>query len=269
MSEPTGASKSTGTSAVATRRAPSRAMARSPARRPTLAAVSRRGRAPRCTTRLAAWRRPRTAITPQPMLAREPEAPEEAARVGEGEIGIPEDTVAPSELAMRRSTARAVASVARASSMAGSTPRFQGCQRSRSARCRAKRRSASGSPAAVSVARDGAGRVDRLRDGRLGNVGGARVAPALAEVDGDRESLVAVVLDRLHFAQAHRDGLADGGGRLRLGIARPARSRDLERAQAGGLERGRPVERERGGGIRVGHGERRKARRPPRRRQNH
>ena len=42
-----------------------------------------------------------------------------------------------------------------------------------------------------------------------GEVGGARVAAALAEIDGDADALVAVVGDSLDFAAAHGDALAD------------------------------------------------------------
>ena len=79
------------------------------------------------------------------------------------------------------------------------------------------------------VARDRAcrfhGALDRLRR----KVGGARVAAALAEIDRDAEALVAVVLDGLDLAAAHRHRLAYRGRDFDLGIARAEARGGIER----------------------------------------
>lgn len=58
------------------------------------------------------------------------------------------------------------------------------------------------------------GRLERL----LREVGGARIAALLAEVDGDTDALVAVVLDGVDLAAAHRHRLAEALGDI--GLAR-------------------------------------------------
>ena len=70
------------------------------------------------------------------------------------------------------------------------------------------------------VDRDGAGGLDRALDGFARQVRGARVAAALAEVHGDAQALVAVVLDGLDLPAAHGDRLPDRRGHFDLGIAR-------------------------------------------------
>ena len=79
------------------------------------------------------------------------------------------------------------------------------------------------------VARDRARRFHAALDRFRRKVGGARVAAAPAEIDGDRETLVAVVLDGVHLAAAHGHRLADRGGHFDLGVARALRARDRER----------------------------------------
>ncbi len=78
------------------------------------------------------------------------------------------------------------------------------------------------------VARDRAGRLDGAIDGFGREIGGARVAAARPEIDGDAEPLVAVVLDGLDLAAAHGHALPDGGGNLDIGVggAQPARRRE-------------------------------------------
>ena len=166
-----------------------------------------------------------------------------------------DETVAPSEFVIRASTARAASSVSRARSIAASTDRPQGWKRSSPGASPRKRRSASGSPAAwsgavcraMAHAASTACAIDRFREVRR-----ARVAAPLAEIDGHRERLVAVVLDGLHRAQPHGHGLADGGGGLGLGVARAARAGERQGAKGGGFERG-AIEGQRRGGGHVGH----------------
>lgn len=61
------------------------------------------------------------------------------------------------------------------------------------------------------------GRLHGLRDGRRGKVGGAGIAAPLTQIDRDAQGLVAVALDVLQLALAHRDrqatALGDFGAR--------------------------------------------------------
>ena len=94
-----------------------------------------------------------SAITPQLMLALELAKPERKPRVLARMKSVSyADTVPPSELVMRLSTASAAASVRRAISIASSTVRPQGWKRSKSGAAPRNRRSASGRPAASSSA---------------------------------------------------------------------------------------------------------------------
>ena len=104
------------------------------------------------------------------------------------------------------------------------------------------------------VAGDGARRFDGALHGFRREVGGARVAAALAEIHGDAEALVAVVFDGLDLAAAHCHRLADRGRHLHLGVARAALLRDLQRA-ASDVGHGLAREGKRcGGNGMVGHG---------------
>src|SRR5690606_4539891 len=78
------------------------------------------------------------------------------------------------------------------------------------------------------VARDLPGGLHRLAQGRRGEIGGARVPAALADVDRDAEGLVAVLLERLDAALAdvHRQPAAFG--ELGRGIARAELAREGE-----------------------------------------
>ena len=154
-----------------------------------------------------------------------------------------EDTVAPSELVIRASTARAASSVSRARSIAvlhGEAPRVEEIQ------VRAPRRgrggSASGSPAASSGAvwraMAQAASTVRSRSTRRERSEVLALPRRCPKYTVTRECLVAVVLDGLDLAEAHGDRLADGGGGLGLGVARPARAGKIERAQRGRFERG-------------------------------
>src|SRR5262245_41141322 len=89
----------------------------------------------------------------------------------------------------------------------------------------------------------------RVLDGLRREVGGARVAVLLAEIDGHAEALVPVVLDRLDLAAADGDALPVAFGDLGLGVARAAVARELERV---GDDRAQCVDRE--GEARIGHG---------------
>ena len=66
------------------------------------------------------------------------------------------------------------------------------------------------------VAGNGERGLDGAREGGAREVGGARVAALLAEIDRHPDALVAVVFDRLHLAAAYRDGLTDPLGHLGL-----------------------------------------------------
>jgi hypothetical protein len=65
------------------------------------------------------------------------------------------------------------------------------------------------------------GGADRLLDGRRREVGAAGIAAALPRVDGDADRLVAVALDVLGLALAHRHRQAYAFGRFGDCIARP------------------------------------------------
>ena len=99
------------------------------------------------------------------------------------------------------------------------------------------------------ILRREAGDRERLVDGRadrvVGKIGGARVAAALADVDGDADALVAVVRDRLDFALAHGDALADRLRHLGLG-RRGAAARAPRRAPSRRRARVPPSTRENG-----------------------
>jgi hypothetical protein len=67
----------------------------------------------------------------------------------------------------------------------------------------------------LSPAGDGAGGADSIAYGLGAEVGGTGGALALAEIDGDAETVVTGMLHRLHLAQADTDlqaGLGTGGG---------------------------------------------------------
>ena len=67
----------------------------------------------------------------------------------------------------------------------------------------------------LGAAGDGAGGADGVAHGLGAEVGGTGGALALAEIDGDTETVVAGMLHRLHLAQADTDlqaGLGTGGG---------------------------------------------------------
>ena len=70
------------------------------------------------------------------------------------------------------------------------------------------------------VARDRERLVDGGADRVVAEVGGARLAAPLADVDGDADALVAVVRDRLDLALAHGHALADGLRHLGFGRRR-------------------------------------------------
>ena len=78
------------------------------------------------------------------------------------------------------------------------------------------------------IARDG----QRLGDGvpyRGGReIGGAGVAAAQADIDGDADALVAVVGDGLDVPLAHGNALAEGLRDLGLGRGRAARARSVQ-----------------------------------------
>ncbi len=163
------------------------------------------------------------------MLEREEgNPPTKPQRVGEDEVGIPRrDGRA---LGVRDPARPRRAPPPRSRGPGRSPPRptvpTDGRGRVRGASPR-KRRSASGSPAASSgavwramaQAASTVCAIDSVREVRR-----ARVAAPLAEIDGHRERLVAVVLDGLHLPQPHGDRLADGGGGFGLGVARAARA---------------------------------------------
>src|SRR6185503_3160801 len=102
----------------------------------------------------------------------------------------------------------------------------------------------------------------RLRDGvaqrGIGEVGAARVPAPLAEVDGDRDALVAVVRDRLDLALAHRDALPDALRDFGFGGGGAALARDVEHLRRDALELGgrdrQAAGRRRGGGAGGGCG---------------
>jgi hypothetical protein len=66
---------------------------------------------------------------------------------------------------------------------------------------------------------DVVGRLHRLAQRRGGEVRGAGVAAALAQVDAHAQRLVAVALDVLEFALAHRHRQAHAFGDLGAGVA--------------------------------------------------
>jgi hypothetical protein len=71
-----------------------------------------------------------------------------------------------------------------------------------------------------SKAGDVVSRLHRPRDSRFGEVGRARIAAPVPDVDRDAERLVAVALDVFELALAHRDAQAAAFGRLGTGVGR-------------------------------------------------
>lgn len=87
---------------------------------------------------------------------------------------------------------------------------------------------------------DVVGGLRRLLDGLAGKVGGAGIAPAVADVDGDTERLVAVALHRFELALAHADRQAAAFGGLGPGVGGPellacARARSTSSSKNGRL----------------------------------
>ena len=78
-------------------------------------------------------------------------------------------------------------------------------------------------PVLRGVARDRERLCDRSVDRLRREVGGARVAAPLPDVDGDADTLVAVVGDRLDLATAHGHALPDGLRNFGFGSGRAAR----------------------------------------------
>ena len=93
------------------------------------------------------------------------------------------------------------------------------------------------------VFRREAGDGERLADGGMHGVrreiGGARMAAALPEIDGHADALVAVVRDSLDFAAAHGDALADRLRDVGLRRGRAARLRRREHGLGDALDFGR------------------------------
>ena len=93
------------------------------------------------------------------------------------------------------------------------------------------------------VFRREAGDRERLADGGLHGVrreiGGARMAAALPEIDGHAYALVAVVRDSLDFAATHRDALADRLRDVGLRRGRSARFRRGKHGRGDALDLGR------------------------------
>ena len=77
-------------------------------------------------------------------------------------------------------------------------------------------------------ARDVVGGAHRLLERRAREIGGARVAAALADVDRDADRLVAVALDVFDLALAHRDRQPGAFRHLDAGIARAELLREMQ-----------------------------------------
>ncbi len=88
------------------------------------------------------------------------------------------------------------------------------------------------------VARDRAGLGHRLADRRWREIGGAGGAFALAEIDGDAETTVALVLDGLDLAEPHRGVQPFLQAGIGLGLDRAAAVRLLECEGDHGLQFG-------------------------------
>ena len=164
-------------------------------------------------------------------MARAGVAGAEAARVGgvemrllrrdAGAFGIGD---APVDGERRRFAARRRSrSPARRRSPRDGTDRGRAPPPRRSARSSASGRPAAGSSAVKRAMSCAARTVCSSAAAR--EVGRARVAAPLADVDGDADRLVAIALDVLGLALAHRDRQADAFGDLGDGVARAERLR--------------------------------------------
>ena len=92
-----------------------------------------------------------------------------------------------------------------------------------------------------------------LANGRGGEVGGAGVAPALAEVHAHAQRLVAVALDVLEFAQTHRHRKAHALGHLDAGIG-GSKAAGMGQGVLDHLLEGLAGICKTGGGVGCGHG---------------
>ena len=159
------------------------------------------------------------------------EAAEEAARVGEDEIGVvagDRGALGVGDALVHGERRRLGAPRELDGLVDGEAPRVVEVQVRGRAAVQARRVGQPRGGILGGVAGDGAGGFDSARE-RLGReVRRARVAAPRAEIHGDAEALVAVVLHRLHLAAAHGHALAHGGRHLDLRIARALFARHLE-----------------------------------------
>ena len=124
-------------------------------------------------------------------------------------------TEAPSEFVMRESTASPASSERRASSIASSgasAPRMVEIEVGNLARQRFRLDEA-GVRVLCGEAGDRSRLLHRVAHRLRAQIGGARGALALAEIDRDAEAPIALIFDGIHFPQAHGDAqpLADAG----------------------------------------------------------